>query len=130
MDKREISVNGRTMVSMSTDAEHIIHKTGSDDYTPIRKITVREENANDYEELPLEAVPRYTKEEYNAEVEKLIAERYTTGQEIQFAREQDTAGEKYAEYLAYVEECKTRAKENLERKAEQTEELEMTEEEN
>ena len=47
---------------------------------------------------------------YRAEAERLIALRYTTGQEIQFAREKE-AVEGYAAYLEYVEECKVRARE-------------------
>ena len=51
-------------------------------------------------------------EELSAETERLIAERYTTGQEIQFAREKEAA-DGYTDYLAYIEQCKARAIENL-----------------
>lgn len=50
---------------------------------------------------------------YRKEVERLISERYSIGQEIQFAREKETAGDSYAEYLAYVEDCKVKAINNL-----------------
>lgn len=54
--------------------------------------------------------------EYREEVERLIAQRYSIGQEVQFAREKELAGESYTEYLAYVEYCKELAKQNLESK--------------
>lgn len=93
----------------STEGKHI-HRPGSDVY--FRRGTVAAgDTPADFEEV--DQVPQYTKAQYNAEVERLIALRYTTGQEIQFAREQQAAGKKYADYLAYVEECKQTAKVNL-----------------
>ena len=70
------------------------------------------DTAESFEELSADNPPAYTKEQYRAEVERLIAERYTTGQEIQFAREKESA-DGYADYLAYIEQCKARAIENL-----------------
>lgn len=51
--------------------------------------------------------------EYVAEVERLIAERYSHGKEIEINREATTKPERFAEYLDYIEECKRRAKELL-----------------
>lgn len=70
------------------------------------------DTADSFEELSADDTPAYTREQYRAEVERLIAERYTTGQEIQFAREKETA-DGYADYLAYIADCKARAIENL-----------------
>lgn len=70
------------------------------------------DTAESFEELSADDTPAYTREQYRAEVERLIAERYTTGQEIQFAREKESA-DGYTDYLAYVEQCKARAIENL-----------------
>ena len=71
------------------------------------------DTADSFEEITTEPeATGYSKEAYRAEVEKLIAERYTTGQEIQFAREKEAA-DGYTDYLAYVEQCKARAIENL-----------------
>lgn len=69
----------------------------------------------DYEEIALEVYQREQAEAarlaaYRTEVERLIGERYSVGQEIQFAREKELAGTDYADYLAYVEQCKERAK--------------------
>lgn len=89
--------------------EGFIHKIGSDSY--FKRGCVKTADVADYEWVAQQ--PPYTKDEYNKEVERLIAERYSTGQEIQFAREQSQAGDKYAEYLEYVAECKEKAKKNL-----------------
>ena len=70
------------------------------------------DTAESFEEVSADDTPAYTREQYRAETERLIAERYTTGQEIQFAREKETA-DGYTDYLAYVEQCKARAIENL-----------------
>lgn len=70
------------------------------------------DTADSFEELSADDTPAYTREQYRAETERLIAERYTTGQEIQFAREKETA-DGYADYLAYIADCKARAIENL-----------------
>ena len=70
------------------------------------------DTADSFEELSADDTPAYTREQYRAEVERLIAERYTTGQEIQFAREKESA-DGYTDYLAYIEQCKARAIENL-----------------
>lgn len=79
------------------------------------------DTADSFEEITTEPeATGYSKEAYRAEVEKLIAERYTTGQEIQFAREKEQA-EGFEEYLAYVEECKSRAREELEARASEVE---------
>lgn len=99
----------------STEGKYI-RRVGTDSYFK-RSTVLKTDTEADFEEV--DELPKYTKEEYNAEVERLIAERYTTGQEIQFAREQSQAGDKYAEYLAYVELCKVKAKENLSHRTEE-----------
>lgn len=102
---REIS---STLTELYTE-DGFIHRIGSDIY--FKRGCVKTADVSEYEWMTEQ--PKYTKEEYNKEVERLIAEHYTKGQEIQFAREQSEAGEKYAEYLAYVENCKERAKRSL-----------------
>lgn len=98
----------------STDGK-LIHRLGTDSYFT-RSTALKTDTVEMFEDV--EERPKFTKQEYDAEVERLIAERYTTGQEIQFAREKDAAGEKYSEYLAYVEQCKAQARENLEKRSE------------
>lgn len=76
------------------------------------------DTADSFEEIPDgTTAPAYTKEQYRAEVERLIADRYTIGQEIQFSREKESA-DGYTDYLAYIEQCKARAIENLANRSE------------
>lgn len=51
---------------------------------------------------------------YDELVEQLIHERYTIGQEIARLRQKDTKPDEFAEYNAYAEECKLKAKKLLE----------------
>lgn len=106
MKTRELK-NG--MKELVADPGKWLHMKDSDTYVP--RVPVKADRASDWEEV--DSKPAYTRVEYEREVERLIALRYTTGQEIQFARERETAGEKYAEYLAYVEQCKVDARANL-----------------
>lgn len=107
------------MVSLDTDQDHIIHEIGREEYPVMRHMMVRPEAVERYEEVAVADIPPYTRAEYNAEVERLIAERYTLGQEIQFAREGESAGAKYAAYLTYVEQCKAQARDTLTARGEQ-----------
>ena len=92
---------------------HILHRIGSDDYTENRHASVTADDLDNWEEIAVDAVPRYTKAQYDAEVERLIAERYSHGKEIEINRESTAKPERFAEYLDYIEECKRRAKELL-----------------
>lgn len=102
---------------LRTDKSHILHRIGSDDYTEKRDAHVS--NPVEWEELALSEIPPYTKAEYDAEVERLIAERYSHGKEIEVNREHDTKPEQFAAYMAYIEECKARAMANLTAKNEE-----------
>lgn len=101
------------MWALDTDADHILHRIGSDDYPEIRHTTVKPDDVEAWEEVALADIPPYSKAEYDAEVERLIALRYSHGKEIEINREHDTKPERFAEYLAYVDECKARAREVL-----------------
>lgn len=104
---------------LRTDKSHILHRIGSDDYTEMRDAHVS--NPDEWEELALSEIPPYTKAEYDAEVERLIAERYSHGKEIEVNREHDTKPEQFAAYMAYIEECKAKAVANLTAKNESKE---------
>ena len=91
------SSDGKKLRRISTGAIGTLHAALSGD------------TAESFEELSADDIPTYTREQYRAETERLIAERYTTGQEIQFAREKEAA-DGYADYLAYIEQCKARAR--------------------
>lgn len=107
MQKKQLP-NG--MIDIIATKGKYLHRTDTDLY--VGRVTVTADTEQQWEEV--DSKPAYTKEEYDREVERLIALRYTTGQEIQFAREKETAGEKYTRYLEYVEECKANAIANLE----------------
>ena len=104
---------------LRTDKSHILHRIGSDDYTEKRDAHVS--NPVEWEELALSEIPPYTKAEYDAEVERLIAERYSHGKEIEVNREHDTKPEQFAAYMAYIEECEAKAVANLTAKNESKE---------
>lgn len=89
----------------------MIHRLGTEVYFPSGKGSATATDAPEaFEEVDAMPAPAPDESAYRAEVERLIAERYTVGQEIQFAREKEQAGAAYADYLAYVEQCKARAK--------------------
>lgn len=101
------------MWELGTDVNHILHRIGTDAQTPIRRIIVKPEEVENWEEVDYADVPSYSKADYDAEVERLIAKRYSLGKEIEINRESQTKPDLYAEYLAYIEECKNQARENL-----------------
>jgi hypothetical protein len=117
------------MWELSTDAAHILHRIGSDDYPEIRKAMVKADYADSYEEVAVEDIPPYTKAEYDAKVAELVHERYTADEESALHRKMinaimspatvseegaaDKALEEYEAYNAYVQGCKARAKELL-----------------
>jgi len=102
------------MWALDTDADHILHRVGSDDYTPIRHTTAKDPDA--WEEIAVADIPPYNEAEYKAKVEELIRERYTASDEFALINNvmSGTATEKrrseYADYQAYREECKARAR--------------------
>lgn len=114
------------LVELCTDAEHILHRIGSEDYPTIRRIMVKATDAANYEEVSVADIPVYTKAEYDAEVERLIAEKYSAGEESALKRKMinvlmspDTISEEgepskiiaeYQAYNVYVQGCKLKAK--------------------
>lgn len=51
---------------------------------------------------------------YETEVIRRIRKRYSVNQELAILRQRDTKPEEFAKYNAYVEQCKTEAKQELE----------------
>lgn len=113
-----LSIN---MWVLDTDKAHILHRIGSDDYTENHHATVKD--PEEWEEIAVADIPPYTEAEYKAKVEELIRERYSASDEFALINNvMSEATEKrqneYAEYQAYREECKRRAKEELTTKPE------------
>lgn len=67
------------------------------------------ETAEDFEEVAPEDVPLFTAAERKAKIVELIRERYDQDDENGILRQRDTKPEEFAEFNAYVEECKVRA---------------------
>lgn len=99
------------MWQLDTDQGHILHRVGSDDYTEIRHTMVKDPDA--WEEIAVADIPPYTKAEYDAEVERLIALRYSHGKETEINRERTEKPERFAAYMAYIEQCKVEARQSL-----------------
>ena len=70
------------MWALDCDNNHILHKIGSDDYTIRRRMMVKPEDVDLYEEVALEDIPPYTEAEYKAKVSELIHERYSIDDEL------------------------------------------------
>ena len=105
-----VTIAGRDMVRLDVPDTHILHRIGSDSYSHIRHADVPAADVDNWEEIPVADIPTRTKAEYDAEVERLIARRYSYGKEIEVNRERDLHPDRYAAYLAYIDECKAEAK--------------------
>lgn len=99
------------MWQLDTDQGHILHRVGSDDYTEIRHTMVKDPDA--WEEIAVADIPPYTKAEYKAKIVELIRQRYNQDDENGILRQRDSKPEEFAEYNAYVEQCKAEARQNL-----------------
>ena len=91
----------------------VLRRRGSQEPSDARHATVTD--PGEWEEADPADFPALSKAEYDAEVERLIALRYSYGKEIEVNRERDTRPEQFAVYLEYVEECKRQAKDKLEK---------------
>lgn len=99
------------MWQLDTDSGHILHRKGSDDHTEIRHTMVKDPDA--WEEIAVADIPPYTKAEYKAKIVELIRQRYDQDDENGILRQRDTKPDEFAEYDAYVEQCKAEARQSL-----------------
>lgn len=60
-----------------------------------------------------EVKPQSWEKLYESEIIRRIRERYTINQELAILRQRDTKPEEFAEYNAYVEQCKAEVKKEL-----------------
>ena len=105
------------MYAVDTDADHILHRIGSDDYTAIRHIMAKDPDA--WEELTeaeasILTAARESEAAYKQRIIALIRTRYDQDDETAILRQRDTKPDEFAEYNAFVEDCKSRAREILE----------------
>lgn len=111
IQKRNIT---ESMVELSCESGYL-HREGSDVY--VTRVAVRAADADKYEWVAEK--PTYTRSEYESEVERLIREQYSVSAELAILRQRDDKAEEFAQYNAYAEECKLRAKEILSNRKEE-----------
>ena len=102
-----------SMWSIEAEEGKVLRRKGSEEPSAIRQAMVTD--PGEWEEVDPADFPALSKAEYDAEVERLIALRYSYGKEIEVNRERDTKPAQFAAYLEYVEECKRQAKDKLEK---------------
>lgn len=102
-----------SMWSIEAEDGKVLRRKGSTERSENRHATVTD--PDEWEDVDPADFPVQTKAEYDAEVERLIALRYSYGKEIEVNRERDTKPAQFAAYLEYVEECKVRARETCKR---------------
>lgn len=121
---------------LSCTEEYYLHRKGSELYPACRRLHVKADEVDDWEEILIADIPPYTKAQYRALVVELIRKRYDVDKEFEIQRElldallnpqpmtleatdpeatTPTPGiiADFNAYNAYVEECKLRAKEML-----------------
>lgn len=112
-------------VEVRSTSGKYVHRLGSEAYFKSGTV-LPHESVDDFEEV--DSVPDYSEAEYEAQVAALVRERYTADAEFALQRKAinlaftpvalsedvaERARDEYAEYNAYVEQCKVRAREML-----------------
>ena len=95
-----------------------LHRIGTEAY--FRRAIVGANGADDFEEVA--DVPKFTDEQYSEKVNALIRERYNESRELSILRQRDEKPTQFAEYYAFCEDCKKRAKAELTARAIKTQE--------
>lgn len=86
-----------------------LHRIGTEAY--FKRAIVGTADLSEFEEV--DDVPKYTDAEYSERVNALIRERYSDSEELSILRQRDEKPSQFAEYFAFCEECKSRAKAEL-----------------
>ena len=86
-----------------------LHRIGTEAY--FKRAIMGKNGTADFEEV--DEVPKYTDAEYSERVNALIRERYSDSEELSILRQRDEKPSQFAEYFAFCEECKSRAKAEL-----------------
>lgn len=107
-------------IVFSTEGK-IVHRKNSDCYFS-RGIALHGDYVDMFEEV--DAIPSFTKDQYDAKVAELVRQRYSADEEFALQRkainaafspsvaDAEQALTEYAAYNSYVNECKTRAKDS------------------
>ena len=86
-----------------------LHRIGTEAF--FKRAIMGKNGTADFEEV--DEVPKYTDAEYSERVNALIRERYDESRELSILRQRDEKPTEFAEYYAYCEDCKNRAKAEL-----------------
>ena len=86
-----------------------LHRIGTEAY--FKRAIMGNNGTADFEEV--DDVPKFTDAEYSERVIALIRERYSDSEELSILRQRDEKPTQFAEYYAFCEECKNRAKADL-----------------
>lgn len=108
MEKTYKIINSVGLWELSTDADHILHRIDSDNYTENRRIIVIDPDV--WEEVAVADMPLYTQAEYKDKIVSLVREKYDLDDECAILRQRDVKPEEFEEYYAYVEQCKQTAR--------------------
>lgn len=79
-------------------------------YSPAKEAWDEYENIKVYIPYSEEELKRMQSQRYEKTVEMNIREKYSLSQELAILRQRDSKSDEYAEYNAYCEECKVKAK--------------------
>ena len=72
---------------LSCTEEYYLHRKGSELYPACRRLHVKADEVDDWEEILIADIPPYTKAQYRALVVELIRERYDFDKEFEIQRE-------------------------------------------
>lgn len=86
-----------------------LHRIGTEAY--FKRAIMGKNGTADFEEV--DDVPKYTDAEYSERVNALIRERYSDSEELSILRQRNEKPSQFAEYFAFCEGCKSRAKAEL-----------------
>ena len=127
---RQKTINNK-LVMLTASEGCVLRRKGGDPHSEIRNATVTTADLDNWEEVPEADIPPYTKAEYDAKVAELVRSRYSESEEFALQRKMlnamlpqpaalsddgdtepfdaEKAMTEYAQYNAYVEQCKLSA---------------------
>lgn len=98
---------------LAGDGCFLRRKGSTEDCRDNRRLTVAAGRVGEWEEVSADSLPAYTEAEYGERVTALIRERYSASAELAVLRQRDTKPQEFADYNAFAEQCKARAREEL-----------------
>lgn len=88
-------------------------KGSTEDCRDNRRLTVPADRVAEWEEVSADSLPAYTEQQYEERVTELIRKRYSVSAELAVLRQRDSKPGEFADYNAFAEQCKARAREEL-----------------